>query len=476
MAQLEQLAQVEIPTNPEKEEEHLIFTLKENGVLLLHTEEDILHHKIKLEFTKLDSTLQNVWKNELVLNDEFNIEQFFYNEDFFYLLFSANKSTNIRVSRINLHTGEEIYTDGNLLAEMDIEHFSVLGNKAIIGGKYNDRPVVTLFNFFDNQSIVLPELHANHYFINSILVNEVYKNIYILLRNERNCQFILKTYSYQGKLEKTETIGEKGKVPVLGDILSKKDGSLMLVGNYSENCSEASIGLYFHDLNAVSPKTRFINFADLDNFFKFMSEKKEKRIKTRIDNQKQKGKEIKLRYKLLLHDIISTENGWALLAEIYYPEYKSTQNTGYYTSSLRNYRLGQEVYNNFVYTHALICGFDDNGTLTWNNSVSLEGLESKELDKKVQVSSVGNDLLLAYPYNNFIKTELIKQNDPTKYSEKYPLSNAKDKSVNLTEKPTNLTAWYGRNFILYGYKNIKPDNAILPKEVFFISKMRYILK
>ena len=66
MAQLEQLAQVEIPTNSEKEEEHLIFTLNENGVLLLHTEEDILHRKIKLEFTKLDSKLKNFWKKEFI--------------------------------------------------------------------------------------------------------------------------------------------------------------------------------------------------------------------------------------------------------------------------------------------------------------------------------------------------------------------------------------------------------------------------
>ena len=77
-----------------------------------------------------------------------------------------------------------------------------------------------------------------------------------------------------------------------------------------------------------------------------MNPKREEKIKQKIKLKRQKGKEIKLRNRLLLHDVIQTSEGWLIVAEVFYPEYKSpSNNMG--VSTWRNYRIGNDVYNNF---------------------------------------------------------------------------------------------------------------------------------
>jgi hypothetical protein len=470
-AQLTQGKRIEFELSSSMEEEHQLFSLQENGVLLFHSTEDLYRRKMTIDFHKYDSTLAEQWKVNFVPEEEFLLNKTYQNDRFLFVLFKKRDRTDIRVLRLDLETGDKIYVEGDLLTNMEIEHFTVLQSKAFIGGKYNDRPVVVMFSFFDKTSKVLPEIHANHLMISEMDVNIQNELVYVMLKNERNCQYIIKTYSYEGKLLKSMGLGDKQRTPISGKILNMDNGTPLLLGNYAEGCSPLSIGIYMQNLSNDS-KTQYIDFSDLENFFSFMAPKKEEKIKEKIRLKKERGKEVKLRNRLLLHDIVSTPEGWIVIAEVFYPEYKAPSNNGF--SNWRSYRIGGDTYNNFRYTHAILCGFDHNGKLLWDNSVSLKDVEGSELNSKVQITRQDDFHILAYPDEDLIKTVIVRKNEKVKDLESYDLKANSDKEKITDTERTNLIAWYGHSFLAYGYQSIRKE--LTTREVFSINKLTYSLK
>ncbi len=473
-AQLTQGKRIEFDRRNDIDEENLLIPLKENGVLLMQSRVEPYHRKSTFDFYKYDSTLTQIWKTTFLPDPEFDLVKTFRNQQFMYVLFKKTDKIYIGVLRIDVETGDKSYAEGNLLTNMDIEHFVVLQSKAFIGGKYNDRPVVVMFSFFDYTSKVLPEVHSNNLAINELDVDEHGNFLYLMLKNDRNCQFIVKKYSYEGKLIKSFSLGNRDTTPISGEVLNIDKEHPILMGNYADGCSLLALGFYLQQLNDDS-KIQYINFADLDNFFSFMNSKREEKIKQRIKQKKQKGKDVKLRYRLFLHDIIPSNDGWIILAEVFYPEYKSPATSTAY-SNWRNYRIGNDVYNNFRYSHAIICGFDKSGKLIWDNSVSLKDIESSELNAKVQITHQDDYHILAYPDEKLIRTAVIRGNEKVKNLENFDLKASSESDRIVDAERTNLAAWYGRSFLAYGYQSVKRNNEITNTDVFYISKLTYTLK
>jgi len=473
-AQLTQGKRIEFDRRNDVDEENLVIPLNKSGVLIMQSKVEAYHRKATFDFYKYDSTLTQIWKTTFLPDPDYDLMKTFRNQYFMYVLFKKIDKIDIGVLRIDLETGDKSYTEGNLLTNMNIEHFVVLQSKAFIGGKYNDRPVVVMFSFFDYTSKVLPEVHSNNLEINELDVDEQGNFLYLMLKNDRNCQFIVKKYSYEGKLMKSFTLGNRDTTPISGEVLNIDKEHPILMGNYADGCSLFALGFYVQQLNEDS-KIQYINFADLDNFFSFMSAKREEKIKQRIKQRKQKGKDVKLRYRLFLHDIIPSNDGWIMLAEVFYPEYKSTQNaTGW--NNWRNYRIGNDVYNNFRYSHAIVCGFDKSGKLVWNNSVSLKDIESSELNAKVQMTQQDDYHILAYPDEKLIRTAVIRGNEKVKNLENFDLKASSESDRIVAAERTNLAAWYGKSFLVYGYQSVQRNNEIMNTDVFYISKLTYTFK
>ncbi len=473
-AQLEQTKRLEFELASGVEEDYQMIPLAERGFVVMYSKNDYLRRNPIISFQKYDSTFTKTWETTFRPDDEYDLLKSFYNDNFLFAFFKKGNESKIGILRIDFDSGDKIYTEGDMLTNMDVEHFVALRSKAIITGQYNDRPVAVLFSLFDKTAKVLPELHANYFDIIEVDVNEQTENIYIMLKHQRNCNFMMKTYSYEGKLLKTAQVGDRNQSPVSGKILTLNDKEVILTGSFAESCSLLSNGIYIQNLGQESPQ--FIRFEELDNFFKFLSPKREARVKERIKNKKRKGKEVNLRYRLHLHDIVQNEEGWVLIAEIFYPEYKSPATNTTVFNSVNNYRIGNDVYNNFRFTHTVLCGFDKSGKLLWNNSVSMDNVESGELNDKVQIFKQNDSFVLAYPNEEFIKTTIIKGNETPQNLESFNLKQSNENS-NVTEtKDSNLHAWYQQNFLSYGYQDIRKTGNLTNKQVFFVNKLSYKIK
>lgn len=470
-AQLVTEKRVEIELKDSENDGFNIISFGDKGVLLLNSKSDNFGRREEINFVKYDTSLSQVWFNTYKPGLLFKLVKYFESPNYLYCLFREEDEENITILRLDIATGDYVITESKLLTAMDIDLFSVLKSKALIGGKYNDRPVVEMVNLFANTAKVLPEIHSNSLKLNNIEVNDAEGLIYVLLKNSRNCKLFLKVYDYDGKIIGSKTMGEKNKLPLNGRLIQIPNGDYILAGNYADNCSDYSVGFYTHSLSREE-ETKYYDFVDLENFLSYMPEKRQKRLKSRIRKKNLKGKDFKLRQRLILQDPTESPEGMTMMAEVFYPEYKNYISN--YNSVGRNYRWGGNnyyTYNNFRYTHALILNFDKSGKLIWDNSISLKDLESRTLDHKVQFSVVGEKYVIAYPDEGIIKTSIIDKNAET--IEELPLELKDENQRILDTYQSELSAWFGHNFLAYGIQSVRQNSAINSKQVFYLSKLTY---
>jgi hypothetical protein len=448
-----------------------VISFKEKGMLVMVNSSNSYGRNLDIQLIKYDINLNKSWSNNYQPGPLFKLLKYFENEQFFYCLFREIDKENISILRLDISTGDYVVTESVLLTAMEIDLFSVIKSKAILGGRYNDRPVVEMINLYASSSKVLPEIHSNNVKLNNIEVNEEEELIYVLMKNERNCKLFLKVYDYDGKIIGNQTLGEKNKLPLNGRLMKIPNGDYILAGNYADNCSDYSVGFYTHSLSREED-TKYYDFVDLDNFLAYMPEKRQNRLKTKIKKKNLKGKDFKLRQRLLMQDPTDSPEGMTILAEVFYPEYKNYVPN--YSSIGRNYRWGANNYytfNNFRYTHALILNFDKNGKLVWDNSISLKDLESRTLDHKVQFSAVGDKYVLAYPDEGIIKTTIMDKS--SKAIEELPLELKRGDEKVVETIQSELSAWYYHSFIAYGIQSLRNPNSVYPQQVFYISKLTY---
>jgi hypothetical protein len=448
-----------------------VISLKEKGILMMAIHSSNFGRKFDIQFVKYDTDLNKSWGNTFQPNLLFRLVKYFENEDYLYCLFREDDKENISILRLDLETGDYVVSESSLLTDMEIDLFSVLKSKILIGGRYNDRPVVEMLNLFANSAKVLPEIHSNNLKLNNIEVNEEEELVYVILKNERNCKLFLKVFDYDGKKIGGQTLGEKNKLPLNGRLMKIPNGDYILAGNYADNCSDYSVGFYTHSLSR-DEETKYYDFLDLDNFLAYMPEKRQNRVKSKINKKNLRGKDFKLRQRLIMQDPTENPEGMTIMAEVFYPEYKNYVPN--YSSIGRNYRWGASNYytfNNFRYTHALILNFDKKGNLLWDNSISLKDLESRTLDHKVQFSALGDKYVIAYPDEGKIKTSIIDKN--SKVIEEQPLELMVGNEIITETIQSELSAWYGHSFIAYGIQNIKDPKSVYPKQVFYLSKLTY---
>ena len=437
-----------------------IISLKQAGFVLLNAKSEYLNSQTEFIVEKYDSAFKFEWQMYFKPNFKYEFQKTFVNKTHLHFLFMENETTNIGVFRMNLVTGENEFFEGNLLTRMKVEQFKVLKNKAYIGGSYNDRPVIVAFNFHDLNSKILQDVHANHIEINNLEVLENKDQMLAFLKDDRNCLTMIKAYNYDGKLANTYKLGGRDMNLISSKVLISKTGQYFLVGNYSNICTEFAEGIYMLDLS--DPKTENLTlmpFIKLNNFYNFMPKKQRERIQKRNENRENKGKNNNQKYKINLHEIYENGDENILIGEIYNTEFKANSAM---IPSLTTNNLGQ----NYRFSHAVILGFDENGKILWDNSISLEGLVSNNLDQKVQLNLTNELNLLAYPKEGAIFSVATKKSEIIQEKQRFNLEENKMVKSFFNEE-SNLLAWYDNHFLVWGTQNIGLT------ETFYIKKLTY---
>ncbi len=473
-------------------EPYNIVSAGENGIFIF---KDIPNKSTKDEFLweiiQLDTALQEVYRREVFIDKKYTFKGYCYEEGKFVMLFQegldyAEEMLFITFSINDINFKSYIYDN---LVPINLTEFEMKKDAVVFGGNVNTRSVLMIYNFTAEKGIVLPGFYNDRSNLLQIQTRSDDNFIRILTterRFDKTYGVTVRGFDTQGSLIFTENLDASGDISLNnGRIVDSSTGGNLIAGTYAaKRRTETSRGLYIADLDKEEgERVNFYNYANLDNFFNYMREKRKNRIKKRIARKKIKGKKLKFSYRLYVQDIIKHKDHNILIGEAYYPTYNSQsynyRGYGGFDPGFNNSHYGRgssQAFDGYKYTHAVLMGFDDSGKLLWDNSFEISDLKTFQLQTHVHVGFSEDQIVMLYLYDQKLQVKIIKGSEIVegKFSEELKLKYENDEMKANSEDLEGLEKWHGNTFYAYGVnrvKNLKDSDIQLNRKVFFINKI-----
>jgi hypothetical protein len=484
-AQLKQPARLELELKRE-DDEFFVIPAGEDGVFL--HQRNIKESNFSTSVYDLylyDTTLTERWKSRLEIPARAAYKGWEHRKGKLYLLFTEakNRGTDYHIYTIDTETsflrGFKVHND----MQLELTEFTALEDLVLLGGYVNYRPAMFAYDLDTERFKVLPGLYLNNSELLELKVSPEQRTFTVLYSDqtpEKQQTVASKTYDAKGELLFEYRLKpEKDHFLLYGRTTSFGDDAVYIAGTYANSNSKYSRGIY---VASVAPdgkqKINYYNYGELKNFFGYMKDKRQKRMKDKINRKLAQGKKIKLNYRLLVHDVVESDGTHIMVAEAFYPKYMNRSAGAYFNDFNRSTSsYPQQYLEGYNYTHAVLVGFDGNGKLLWDNSFEINEVLSPQLNKLVHVMPNQDYTVLLYSYDGAIRTKII-QNDKvleSKQEEKLALQNETDELSYMDKEATTLHAWYGPYFFAYGTQRIKnkAEGGAASRKVFFINKIVY---
>ena len=278
--------------------------------------------------------------------------------------------------------------------------------------------------------------------------------------------------NYLGKFQLTEDV-ERNFTSISASPIGNE--RYIFTGTYSTKGNTVSQGLYFCESESGNVNfVEYYNFTDLENFFTYISERKQERIEKKKERKKAKGKELSYNYLIADHPIILLDEGYLFIGEAYYPTYR----TEYYTTYSNGVPVTRtrRVFDGYQYTHAVVARYDKQGKMVWDQIFELYP-SYKPFHVKRFISIAEGDqtaLNLVFANNKRLVSKSISHEGEVlseRESEEIETGYEGDKTKSSF---SNISYWYDNYFIAYGKQKIKnKDKDEKKRKVYFISKIKF---
>ncbi len=429
-----------------------------------------------IELIKIDTSLQENWHGAIAIENNLGIGKVIAYEHTVYLLLHsiAYGGFDITVVALNVITQNySTYVIKNLIPLKTTE-FKASKNVLLIGGYFNDIPVVLHYNLGTARSRLLPGFFNDPGELNEIKTYEDgLTDIIVSTKNiQRKSVLWIRSYSPEGDLINATVLQDANWNLLFGKSFRKADGTQIVAGNFSLRNLDYSKGIFYAEINPSDEnKIRYHNFSDLENFFKFMKPPHEARVKARIARREQKGKKVRLTYQFLTQEVHQYGDEYLLLGEAYYPRY-------YYLSSFGYSARGDRVFDGYRYTHAVIVGFNEKGDLIWDNTFEINDVKPFNIQQYVKLAPQRDKIGMLYMYENKLWSKTISRNQVVAGKSLNELKLKYDYDI-LRERNTegsSLEYWYDPFFLIYGIQNVgnsRNETDYLGRRVLFINKLKF---
>lgn len=459
---------------------------EEDGLLVVIETENRGDNGFNWTFHYVDTLLQKKWTRIYPIPFDSYLTGYEYHDGFFYLLYNVNQYRNedMLLVEIDIKTGSFRNLEINTVFPIQLTFFEVIGNSVLLAGYTNYRPVLLTYNMAQEKPRVVPGFYDSNSDIIDIVIDDD-SRMFTVIQSERmtNRRYTMraKTFTADGDLVQNNAInpGEKKNL-VDGASTIFFGGFQYLAGTYSKKSSQYSRGLYLSKfINGRQQFVKYFEYADLNNFFGYMNERREKRVKQRIERKREKGKKPNFSYRLLVHDIIKQDDDYLMIAEAYYPRYSSyTSASGFGGYGWSNSSRFNPSFMGYKYTHAVVVGFDRNGNIIWDNSFEINDIETYSLEEFVAVSHHEDQIVLMYLEENTIRSKVIQGNEILEGKTFNPvkLSYESDEVKSKDPEIEGLKKWYDQVLFAFGEQRIRNDSAAdgrLSRKVFYINKITY---
>lgn len=487
---------------------YMTLPMGEKGVLLISKPE-----KNTYRVKKFGTDLEEVYSIDGVIENGLDFVTATYDGNAAFLLFSRYRSSLYQIVKVNVQPGFiETFTI-NTTDRFEITDFKSIGVSIFMAGTVRNEPVLIHTNLLNLQTKILPSMIKGSNVIQSIEVDTTNRLVTVsfAVRQARQNRLLARTYDETGMLFSEIMIDPEDEYSLLsGRLQILNETESLMIGTYGYRnmqsaSSSASQGLYITKIvkNEVQ-STRYYSFTDFENFFNFMGERQLEKMERKIQKKKETGDDIKLNYRLLVHNIIVTPDQYLLVAEVFYPEYKSNNNLyginsymgnpwlygmpfgmGLYNPWLWNPLYGgrggypNQVFDGFVYTHAIVAGMNKNGELLWDNSINFEKIKSMELTPKVNVQPLGDSQVrLVYGNRDELKSKVVKGKEVIDSDAVIQLNTSMEGDKVRRSSIDAVHYWFGNYYLAWGQQRIVNAQSGSPeskgrRDVFYLNKIPF---
>jgi hypothetical protein len=498
---------IELPTPVANEQYHTI-SLGKRGVLLVS---QVTKNTFSLQ--KFNADLGRDWTLNGDIEDNLEFVKSSYDGESVYLLFNRNRSDFYQVVKVSVKAGfmETFYLSS--VDKFQITDFQTLGYSVFMAGNVRDEPMLLYTNLATKQSKVLPGVTQSNTVIQAVEIDTTHRlvNVTYAARKSREIKLVARTYDEQGQSLGQVLVEPDPEYSLLnGRLFMLNDSTKLMIGTYGfrnmqSNGNSASQGLFLTKIVYDEVEfTQYHSFTDFKNFFNFMSDRDQERMQRKIERKKEGGSDVKLNYRLLVHDIIEQNGKYLISGEVFYPEYRSNAN-GMWGNSwwgspfMSPYGFGglgmfpswglwnpyawdpwyggrrangNQVFNGFVYTHAIVAGFSEKGDLLWDNSLPFDNYRSMELKEKVKVK-VNDDQTVAmfYSNNGSIKAKVFDKDKVV--ADLQPIQVRTDDAGDKVRKTATdeVLYWFDNYYLATGYQRISSTEG--RRNVFYMNRIAF---
>jgi hypothetical protein len=481
-AQVLQPQRVEIPLTT-FDDNYDITTANEYGLYLyqiLQTNDANQIHLIRLDtsFREQINGYMPVPKNYILMGKRC------YKQNL-YLLFRFNNysKNDLLLYIVDLNGRYTEYTIRGYIPFSPTE-LQITDHAVLIGGYYNKVPLVLHYSLIKLNSKVLPGIFNENGELTQIRTYEdgTFDVLISSFNQMRQRTIWLKNYDQDGNLNSNFALDPGNKHLIFGRSIKTPENMQLVAGVYGGRFAQNAHGVFIASIDPAGiQQIKYYQFADLENFFKYMKAKKEQRIKSRIERRKIKGKKVRMNYRFLVHELVPYEDQFILLGEAFYPKYRNIDRTGYGSffapvdpgAIIQNGR----IFEGYYYTHAIVMGFRPDGKLLWDNSFEINDVRTFTLEQFVKLEMQEDKIALLYLFDNAIRTKIIQNNEVLEGKSTDEIEIKSENEIvkrNYTNK-SRLEYWYKDYLFAYGVQEIetkmKSKNSS-SRRVFYINKIK----
>ena len=387
---------------------------------------------------------------------------------------AANKSTR----NYNIPSDE-------LAGLNNIHSFYVVNQRAVAIGVAKTKSYLLFFDL-DKQTvqatpILVEGFKSKRTFpINVEFIDE--KNLFYLSVRAYKSVFsssaYLQTIDLEGQLSALQKINE-GTEKVIKTITvgGVSNDEIAIAGTYSNVVNGASNGIYFAtSVNGIVDNISTYNFLEIPNYTSYLPQKTQQRVEKKKERAAKRGKELEANQLIMMHDLIPVDDDFLIIAEAYYPTYRTETRTTYVNGKPTTTTV--QVFDGYQYTHALVAKFNSKGEMLWSQVFKMY-LWYKPMRAKQFIRIAGRE-------QNSIK--LVYADGRNIYSKSFSfdgevLSEKTSNPINTTNENDKIRAsysdviyWYDKYFLSYGSQSIKnktDDDVKRKRNVLFMNKISF---
>lgn len=451
-----------------------VISLPDSSLLVYHKTGNIWSTKADFYFTKYNHKLEKVWSNSAEIPPKFNFIRHYIEMPYAYAVFDGDDPEKYVFTRTNIRTGATSVKQIELKDIDTIHEFNVLqGNYFLIGqNRLNQKPLLLYLNPSTDKFKQLPAVYGEESSFSDMLADPENNRLDVVLAesNGRISRLQVKSFDATGELIRNYFIlQQEGKNLLNAEITPGDSAQKLLLGTYSARDLRYTAGFFTKPVSTYFGNGNFYSMLQLKNSFKYLKPRREERTRARELERLKTGKEPLYRFRVLLHDLITTPSGYLLAGEAYYPQYRGNA-VAFPLDTRQAFRQQNE---GFKHTHVVAMSFDKDGNLLWDNIFPLKDVTTSELVHAVEVGwAKDGRVIMAYPDNEKIIYHIMQEdrfNDKEHEFEIRPYFD--NEKIQLTENP-GIIKWYDNNFVAFGFQRVKPAGAE-PRNVFYLNKISF---